>query len=289
MVTTMHRVLFDRSIFHRAKFVRLQASSVRDDVKARKYQVLFTPMFVEETLTHAFNNRTEFRNHWRFLMSLTGHRWFKSANDIVAIELGNKIVGREYYLQPKPIAKQIARNVDTFLRGDLLKHKPHLALADMERNKRAREQFRKRRLDLRTTTKPSDFNLDDYLEANVVSFISERLMTVHKNSERFLDTWSARRVQCKFTEHFIRALFATLLLPLMDHNLKVGINDKADAEQLAYLVWADVIVSDDSRFMNQAFKLMYSGAGKQFLTLEQFLSWAMQLRLTNAKPAPAER
>ncbi|MGD0338631.1 MAG: hypothetical protein ABSB78_07555 [Bacteroidota bacterium] len=268
----MQRILFDRSIFHGTNFQRLKESGIADNVKARKYKVFLTPMFVEETLMHALNNVSEFKDHWNFIVSLIGQKWFKLAEEIVAIELGDKIKGQNYYLQPKERTRRVIKNVKDLIEGRLPEDELKKALSDIERNEEIRKQFRKTRLALREKVKPEEYDLDSYYESNVEWYIENGLMAYHENSKNYLTTWSANREKCVFTQQFVKAWFATVLLPLGDHQLKVDTNDRSDSEQLAFLTWADMMVSDDTRFMREAFNLLYPNSQKKFLTLDQFLS-----------------
>jgi hypothetical protein len=229
-------------------------------------------MFLEETLAHALNDLTEFKEHWNFLISLTGNRWFKPAEDIVAIEMGDTIRGQNYFLLPKALKRRSIRNfedtLDSKLGGDQLKQ----PLAEIERNMEARKDFRRKRLELRQVVKAGEYELEPYFESNAEWFIENGLMAYHNDSGNYLRTWRTKRKQCVFTEQFIKAWFSTILLPARDHQLRVDKNDRPDAEQLAFLVWADTIVSDDTRFMRKAFDLLYANSMKQFLTLDQFLA-----------------
>ncbi len=268
----MQRILFDRSIFHGTKFQQLKASGIADDVKSRKYKVFLTPMFVEETLMHALNNVSEFKDHWDFVVSLIGQRWFKLAEEIVAIELGGRITGANYYLRPKEQTRRVMRNVKDLVLGNLPEEELKKALSEIERNEKIRKQFRRTRLALREKIRPGEYDLDSYFETHVEWYIENGLMAHRGNSENYLANWRASRQQCVFMQQFVKAWFATVLLPLRDHQLKVDTNDRSDAEQLAFLTWADAMVSDDTRFMKEAFNLLYPNSQKTLLTLEQFLS-----------------
>jgi hypothetical protein len=268
----MERIIFDRSIFHGAKFQRLKSSGIASGVRAGQYKVLLTPMFIEETLAHAINNPTEFSDHWTFIASLVGHKWFKLAEEIVAIELGDSIRGKNYFLQPKVRQRRAIRIVKDLMDRKLTDDQLKEPLLEVKRNMESRKEFRRNRLELRQTIRPGEYELDSYFNSNVEWFIEKGLMPHHKNSANYLNTWRTKREQCVFTQQFIKAWFATILLPVRDHQLRIDTNDRPDAEQLAFLIWADTIVSDDKRFMRKAFDLLYANSQKKCLTLEQFLA-----------------
>jgi hypothetical protein len=142
-------ILFDRSIFHGDRFCRLKSSNLVDLVKRRVVRVFFTPMFVEETLLHALNNENEFARHWEFLGSLLGQRWFKFSREILAIELGDRIRGEKYFLQPKERVRRTYRNPRASVWKDLPADEVQTALEKIAQNRSQDAQFRQSRLELR--------------------------------------------------------------------------------------------------------------------------------------------
>ena len=93
------------------------------------------------------------------------------------------------------------------------------------------------------------------------------------DSAQYLETWRKKRETCRFTEQFLRAMLASIFLPAANHQLKVDRNDQKDAEQLAFLIWADIMVSDDNQFMKKAFELLYSKTEKKFMSLTDFVRY----------------
>lgn len=228
-------------------------------------------MFVKETLTHSQFNKSEFASHWQFLASITGQKWFKEAQDIVSIELGDLIKGEYYYLLPKSLARRVVKNSRTFVDGSIPQADVDMIVSDIAQHKKVSEEFKKARLEMRANSNHGKVDFDTSFEPYAEWCIQNVLMSVHKNSAPFLSTWESKRKQCKFTEQFLRAWLATMFLPMANHQLKVDSNDRADAEQLAFLTWADIMVSDDTKFMREAFHFLYAGSNKQFFTLSQFL------------------
>lgn len=93
------RILFDRSICHKDKFDALKRSSLTKALASKRIRLLYTPIFIEETLQYGLDHSTQFKKQWKYLISLNDSYWFKTTNNILAIELGNKVVGRKYYLR----------------------------------------------------------------------------------------------------------------------------------------------------------------------------------------------
>jgi hypothetical protein len=267
------RILFDRNIFHGAKFDKLKASSLNERAASGKLEVFLTPMFFEETLMCGLRDKQTFVSHWEYISSIHKQQWFKLASEIVSIELGNKLVDVEYYLQFNRKIQNIRDGVESFIAGDIPQGGLDHVLEEIAENRQIRQQNRQRRLTLRLNTPPGKYNFEEFYEANVEQLIERDLMRVHKSSERFLEIWRTQRAECPFTEYFLRAWLSLFFLPATNHQLKVSENDRADGEQLAYLQWADIMVSDDTRYMKSAFDLLYNGSGKSLMTLADFLSY----------------
>jgi hypothetical protein len=265
------RILFDRSIFHGNKFDQLRTSSLVERTRTGDFEVFLTPMFFEETLMCGLHDKSTFISHWKYISAIHNQQWFKLASQIIEIELGNKLVDLQYYLQFDRLIQNIRTGVERFIAGDLPEDGLQRVLEQIDENRNTRQQNRQKRLAVRLKTPPGQYRFEEFFEGNVEWFIEKGLMDYHSDSERFLDTWRKQRVECPFSEYFIRAWLSTIFLPAVNHQLKVGENDRADAEQLAFLQWADIMVSDDTRFMKAAFDLLYSGTGKCLMTLHQFL------------------
>jgi len=224
-------------------------------------------------MTYGLHNKPTFVSHWEYISSISNQQWFKLASDIISIELGNKLVDVKYYLQFNRLIKDVREGVKSFIAGNLPKDGLEHVLEQIDENKLIRQKNRQTRLAVRARTSPGNYKFEEFFEGNAEWFIEKGLMEYHQNSGRFLEIWRKQRAECPFTEYFLRAWLSTIFLPAVGHQLKVGENDRADAEQLAYLQWADTMVSDDTRFMKAAFDLLYSASGKSIMTLQQFLSY----------------
>jgi hypothetical protein len=282
-------ILFDRSIFHREKFQQLESSGLVKLVKHRRMRVFLTPMFVEETLRHALNNEQEFADHLGFLDSLLGQKWFKFSREIIAIELGDRIGGQEYYLQPKDLVRTTYRNS----RGSFWKQLPpdefRAARDRIARNRLQDSFFRQSRLDLRGKPQvPLDY-FSQYVDQHADWVIENIFMKVEPNSSNFLTTWRNKRSICKFSEQLLRSSLATIFLAAADHNLRLDVNDLSDADQLAFMIWADIMVSDDFRFLKKAFGLLYSDTTKRLMTSIQFLDYLDAATAANNRQTGARR
>jgi hypothetical protein len=147
------------------------------------------------------------------------------------------------------------------------------ALVKIAQIKSQDAEFRKSRVELRSKPKVPLSQFSEFVAGHEEWAIEGLFMKNEPNSSNFLETWRNKRSSCPFTEQLLKAGLATVFLAAADHQLKLDINDIPDSDQLAFLVWADIMVSDDTRFMKRAFELLYSNSPKRLMTLSQFLEY----------------
>jgi hypothetical protein len=56
----------------------------------------------------------------------------------------------------------------------------------------------------------------------------------------------------------------------IEHNRPIDRNAQADFEQLAYLIWADIVVSNDEGFYRSAFQTLWAPRGKRMESAQSF-------------------
>jgi hypothetical protein len=73
-----------------------------------------------------------------------------------------------------------------------------------------------------------------------------------------------------FYTAFVEGLLYSLWYAAVEHGKPIDDNAQADYEQLAYLTWADVFVSNDMKFQREAFNEIWRPRGKRFESAESF-------------------
>ncbi len=267
----MLRVIFDRSIFHGLKFQQFRNSSLSTHVASRKIQPLYTPIFFDETVNYFLKDPSNFKDQWGYLIGLNQSKWFQSLGVIIQRELDNNMIGRKYYFCLRSEIEAIIKNVNAVLHEKIQRENFFSTPAEILRENEIKEFGRETRKSLRQSSPHQEYDFEELFNKQVESYIENGLMKRYPNSQNFLKTWHSSRSKCRFTEQYVRALFSTIFLPVSNHNLKIDKNDTADAEQLAYLEWADVLVSDDTKFMKKGFDLLYGKSTKQFFSSSEFL------------------
>jgi hypothetical protein len=267
----MHKAILDRSIFHRDKFEQIKQSKLLEKTRKGRVQIYFTPVFVEESLQLGFTKKCEFDEQIEFLFSLNPARWFKAPSDIIRLELGSEATEPRYCLMSKEDIQSVIDGCRNFIANKISDLELKSIESEIKQNNELKDEFRKQRLEMRAEVPFKKYDFDRYFEDNVDWYIENGLMKFHTDSTDYLKRWKSERNRFRFTEQYIRAWFATVLMPVIDHNVKVDRNDRADAEQLAFLHWTHMIVSEDTQFMQKGFELLFSGKGKRLMNLHEFL------------------
>jgi hypothetical protein len=277
----LFRVIFDRSIFHHGKdidkFSLLKNSSLSSHVSSGKIRLLYTPLFLCETLNHFRKNKYDFEKQWAFLVRLNRSKWFHSSIDIMSSELGNNMVGRKYYFCSRSEINNMLQNTTILLQEGIKNSGFFPSEDEINYDNKMKEYIRGMRLSLRETNPKRDYIIDDSFEEGAIFYIENGLMKRCSDSDNYLNVWRSNWSKCRFTKQYIRSWLTTVLLPISDHNLRIDRNDQADAEQLSYMEWGDIFVSDDMKFMKTAFDILFGNTTKIFMSSTEFLDFLNQL------------
>ena len=84
------------------------------------------------------------------------------------------------------------------------------------------------------------------------------------------DQWARQPQRFPFYSAFVEGVVYTGYHATVRHNEPIDENTQPDYEQLAYLTWADIVVSNDRRFFRQAFEAIWGPRGKRLETSESF-------------------
>jgi len=269
----MVRILLDRSVFHRSKFDQLRTSPLSSLVQKGKVKVLFGPQFLEETWMYGLQHGTRLTAQWRFLTSLKGAKWLRPVSEILALELNGRAAGRKYHLQAKSTVTHLLSTSADFIGGRVPAALLTQLKQEISENKRIRAVIRQDRLRMRRKYRGAFKDFSSFFDQHVEPFIEQRLVREYPDLPTSLATWQQARSQGKFTEQFLRTRLSVFYLPIACQSLRLGDNDQADADQLPFLLWADIMVSDDTKFMREAFNLLFGQSDKRFMPLTQFLAF----------------
>jgi len=273
----MYKIIFDRSILHGDKFDILQSSRLNKLVQSKKIKLFYTPRFLIETLALAPKRADECRVHMNWLIKLNDARWFHLFDEIIRSELNNQVLPNKYYLVEDAKRTDWLSRLSPFLKGksDVV---PGL---EEYRNRESsyKTKVRTTLLAYRDQTPLSQYDLDRSLDQFVKDMLNKFEIADGKESGVYQTKWDRDRFTCRYTERYLRALFGTIWIPLSNRNLGIDRNDLADAEQLSYMPWADIFVSDDHKTMESNFDFLYHDwKGKLLLDSAKFIKLLQTLR-----------
>lgn len=275
----MVKVIFDRSVFHGRRYLAIASSPLRQLVETGKIQLMYTTAFIEETLMYSQKNPSDFLEHWRFLLSLNKAHWFSSPDRILQIELGRKAHRPDYYFLKESEYSKTAKMAIRLAHGAVPQAELAKAISQIKSNYEIRNTQKAQRFQLRKKYPQTKLVFADEFEHQVEGLIQNNLQHYYKYSSGYLKVWRQHRDELKFTELYLKSWFVPIFLSTNNHQVKIDKNDKSDAEQLAFLEWADVFVSDDKGLPPTAFSLMFPNKTKLFMDSDTFIQYLDKLYL----------
>ena len=264
------RVLVDRSALHGSRFEDLAHTQLINLVRSGLCEVYYSTPFIEETLRLMFSKRDAFIRQWDYLCLLNPERWFRPPLEIVAEEFNPARTGTYPFRLQSEIEEEIA-NTRKLFDGRIGGREVENALAITQAQKTRNLNFRQTRLNLRAHAKWKKSDFEEFFEQNVDKYMRE--VVFHSETDSRIAQWHENRSEYPFTSALAKNMLAMLFLPICDHSLKVDANDKSDAEQVAYLELADIMVSDDTRFVKSCFDLVFGHTQKRLISSREFNSF----------------
>jgi hypothetical protein len=283
------RVIFDRSAFHGERFRVLQKSRLGQLVRHGAIQVYHTPIFIEETIA-AFGSQGaagEWREHLAFALDICNGGFFLEKQEIWQEEIvrGHRATAmrllparRNRYGSASDLKKRLRELVRN---GDL---SAEWQGTEQDRDESHRKKIEQRRIaglmrrDIEAARRdgrllmPLDAaRFEDTISQDLV--FAGRLLMRHVDEVRckvLAEKWATRPMEYPFYTAFVEGFLYHQFHALIKHNKKIDSNAQGDYEQLIYLLWADVFVSNDITFLRDAFNEIWAPRGKRLETAESF-------------------
>jgi hypothetical protein len=284
------RVILDRSAFHGERFDLLNASPLRRLTSAGVVEVYLTPVFLNETLT-AYGSRSPVRwqHHLAFALDVCNGGIFLDKNDIWREEL---VMGRGPFarrLLPERASKRYDSRPElvAVLRaaaetGDLDRLWIDSKIErDESYNKSVNQQeisegIRKE-AKARLGTKPTPTDLAGYpfkkFRRTELIRTGRHLMSVvtPRRPRTLAHQWALAPLRFPYYTAFVDGFLYNGYYAALEQRERIDRNAQADYEQLAYLTWADLVVSNDASFFTHAFDAIWRGRGKRLESAETFV------------------
>lgn len=287
----MLKVIFDRSSFHGARFENIEKSPLRDLCRHGRIEVFHTPIFLEETLStyRGGHKEQEWRKHLQFSLDICNGGIFLDREEIWHNEL---VAGRgpfARHLLPECPNKNydsrpmlIERLQQVAASGDLSKEWLESgAMREDTRSKKnnqktisrvAREEVAGAIRERRVTGSLKNYSFTHFRKSEFVR-TGKALMDLvdTRRAAPLADQWAQNPDRFPFYSAFVEGYLYAFYYAAVEHNYKIDRNAQLDYELLAYLTWADLVVSDDHKFFRHAFEAIWEARGKRIETSESFV------------------
>jgi hypothetical protein len=284
------RVIFDRSAFHGDNFAALENSRLRKAVAADLVTVFHTPVFLDETIM-AYGAREasdEWKAHLAFAVDVCNGGIFLAKEEIWRNELvrGEGQNGRHLLpMTPNKNSDSLPRVLQTLRdvanSGDL--RNAWLA-SRAEREETQAKKTNQKGIFRDVREEIAQAKRDGRLRGNqkeypFAAFLKSELLRTGRLFMGVVDEKRAGALACQWAQNperypyytaFIEGALYSGYFAMIEQNLALDRNAQADYEQLAYLLWADVVVSNDEKFFRSAFQTIWAPRGKRMESAESF-------------------
>jgi len=284
------RVIFDRSAFHGERFEALASSPLRELIARNRMVVIHTPIFLDETLSSFGSARAgdEWRAHMAFALDICNGGIFLDKEQIWHNEL---VCGRgpfaRHLLPERPNKnygsrpRLIATLREKIATGDLSKEWAESA-EDREDtqlkksnqisvSREVRQEVASAAKERRMVGSVKGASFPQFLKSEFTH--TGRLLMDLVDARRagaLADQWERAPTRFPFYSGFVEGFLYHGFHAAVEHNQPIDRNAQADYEQLAYLTWADIVVSDDEGFFRGAFETIWQPRGKRLESAESF-------------------
>lgn len=253
--------------------------------------MFLTPVFLNETLTaYGAKRPVEWRQHLTYALDVCNGGLFLEKTDIWREEL---VMGRgrlaRHLLPEKPSRRYdsrpslIARLRAVAETGDLEQEWVHSQEErDEDYNKSVNQQTISKDIRMeakaRLGAKPSQADLANYpferFRSTEMIRTGRHLMSLvapHRAAP-LADQWARAPERFSFYTAFVEGLMYNGYFAALEQQERIDRNAQADYEQLAYLQWADLVVSNDTKFFTRAFETIWRPRGKRLESAESFVA-----------------
>jgi hypothetical protein len=284
----MNRILLDRSIFHNEETIdKLKSCGIINACNNRNIIIYGNPILIEETTNLWFKKRKEKgKKHLRFIFEVSNGRWFRAADEIIRLELGGHQLGRQYYFFKTEEKDNLKQQFSDTILPDKLDHSLEKEIEE------AKQQEHENSIGFKKTcqhykeyyynfyknkgqTPPKKIYFADFCQT-FITFTGEELIkkkvTLLQEKSKIIDNWKNNKNKYPFFTFWVKGILYAVYHAINRPNAKIDPNAQPDIEQLDFLQWVDIIVSDDTKFMKYAFDEFYNTT-KIFYSSSEFAEY----------------
>jgi hypothetical protein len=280
------RIIFDRSSFHGKRFELLTSSSLRRLAAQRRVEVFHTATFLDELIQSYGSAKTSsswWREHLRYATQICNGGMFLAVDDIWRSELVDGWgTASRHLLQHGSFVGFQATLLQTADTGDLSQEwaESEPERIDTRRKKikqraifrEAREAVAQARKEGKLRGRLRDYPFSDYCRSEFTRNGRALMRIVDKErATELADLWEANPEGFPYYTAFVEGFVYSQYYAAIEHNRRLDGNEQADYEQLAHLIWAYVVVSDDQAFFRSAFDTLWKPRGKRMQSAASFV------------------
>ncbi len=293
-----YRILLDRSAFTTVERFKILQGVLAAHVPAAA-DVFVTPRLLAETLAlwHQNHQSKEAREHLQFILKIGDPHWFDEPVEIAKLELSAHTLPDKYYFLSLVDKRKWEQNIEGVIAGGTARP------AVMERvnvgvQKEKERAYKLRKIGVRIredvshqfkAANPGKKLSEVDIKGAWGSILQTQLdrfgegLIVRKHVYRAgrrsmaMKKWANERERCPYFTAWAKGLLYIQFYAARYPNLKIDEHGQADIEHLMYLEHADVMVSEETTFLRQAFLDLYEHRGKQYWSLAELEQWASGL------------
>jgi hypothetical protein len=285
------RVIFDRSAFHGENFTKLVSSPLRRLIERGCVTVLHTPIFLEETIQSHERGSEEWKAHLHFALDVCNGGIFLTKEEIWRNELVRGQGPHARYLFPGRGSRHI-RSLPAFIQdlrnltnSEELRSLWNGSQAEREETQQRknnqrdlfseiREEVSAARREERLCANLKQYTFDEFRNSELARTASMFMSLVDaRRSSALASQWTQNPNRFPFYTAFMEGVLYSAYYAMIEHNLALDRNAQADFEQLTYLLWADVVVSNDERFFKSTFQAIWKSRKKYMKSTDEFVTF----------------
>jgi len=286
------KVVFDTNAFQRDTFDMLDVSPIRQLCRSGRVVPLYGHVFLEE-MFRAYGNeakRPDLVNRWLPFLADTAHRL---CNDFLTIWHHELVrgLGRKtcIFMPTRDQLKLLGRLRAIPADGSWRAWQSAQAEIAAENTKRTaqRDVSKSIRVEVADWRKAVNYHPKRHGVTHFREFSSGELdrsgrefitaLVSAYNSREVANRWSRTKQQYPYFTNFVVNMLYMTYHAAVHNNDRIDENAQADLDLMTHLLHADILVSNETRFMRRAFTDLWEPRGKVLLTSEQFVDFLGKL------------
>jgi hypothetical protein len=277
------RVILDSNVFSKANFDALNESRFRDLCRVGRIEAIYPDIILDELLRsyQGEQTRPQLIDRWLpFIINTTSGFWLE------LLEIWHHELVRDRGINA-PLFKggeraaKIVHQLRTLPRDGTW---PIVVITQAERDSIAegKKLFREQSKDMRNRFESDDAWIAALYWSNPKlvrdlgpGYIKRQLRA--KNSDVLSSQWLLNPDRYPYVTQAVKNAMFMLAYPVVDKSAAIDINAQADLDVMTHLLSADILVTNEKKFMKSAFEVMWHPNGKILFDLDELVGFINKL------------